>query len=61
MNLIRIFVRRPVLTSMILVLMLVMGIYAYQRLSVEMMPRIDFPVIVHQGRPSARPDGVRPR
>ncbi len=46
MNLIRIFVRRPVLTSMILVLMLVMGIYAYQRLSVEMMPRIEFPVIV---------------
>lgn len=31
---------------MILVLFLVMGLYSYQRLVVEMMPRIDFPVIV---------------
>ncbi len=31
---------------MILILMLVMGIYSFQRLSVEMMPRIDFPVII---------------
>ena len=46
MNIIRIFVRRPVLTTMLLLLLSVMGIYSYQRLAVELMPRIDIPVII---------------
>ena len=46
MKLFRIFIRRPVLTTMILVLLVVMGIYSYRRLVIEMMPNIEFPIIV---------------
>ncbi len=46
MKLLDVFVRRPVLTTMITVVMVVMGIYAYQDLVVELFPKIDFPVIV---------------
>ncbi len=46
MNIIRVFVRRPVLTTMVLLLLTVLGFYSYQRLAVELMPRIDVPVVV---------------
>ncbi len=46
MNIFRFFVRRPVLTTMILVLLVVMGAYSYQRLVIEMMPNIEFPIIL---------------
>ena len=46
MNAFRFFVRRPVLTTMILVLFVVVGIYSYQRLVVELMPNIEFPFII---------------
>ena len=46
MNIFRFFVRRPVLTTMIIVLLLVMGTYSYQRLIIELMPNIEFPVIL---------------
>ncbi len=46
MNLLRIFVRRPVLTTMMLAVFLVLGVRAYQFLIVELFPRIDFPVVV---------------
>ncbi len=46
MSLLRLFVGRPVLTTMLTVVMVVMGIYAYQDLVVELFPKIDFPVIV---------------
>jgi HAE1 family hydrophobic/amphiphilic exporter-1 len=46
MNIFRFFVRRPVLTTMILVLLIVMGFYSYQRLIIEMMPQVEFPFIV---------------
>jgi len=46
MNIFRFFVRRPVLTTMLLVLLVVMGFYSYQRLVIEMMPNIEFPVIM---------------
>lgn len=46
MNIFRFFVRRPVLTTMILVVLVVMGLYSYQRLVVEMMPNIEFPFII---------------
>ena len=46
MNAFRFFVRRPVLTTMIVVLFLVMGIYSFQRLVIELMPNIEFPVVV---------------
>jgi len=46
MNLFRFFVRRPVLTTMILVLLVVMGFYSFNRLIIELMPSIEFPVVV---------------
>lgn len=46
MKLLRVFVRRPVLTTMITLILVVMGMYSYRRLVTEMIPRIDFPVIV---------------
>ncbi|MDD3643306.1 MAG: efflux RND transporter permease subunit, partial [Candidatus Krumholzibacteria bacterium] len=56
MNLFRFFVRRPVLTTMIIVLLVVMGIYSYRRLVVEMMPNVEFPfVVVSTVYPGASP------
>lgn len=46
MNLFRIFIRRPVLTTMILVALLVLGINSYRDMIVEMMPQIDLPFVV---------------
>ncbi len=46
MYLLRAFVRRPVLTTMLVVTMLYLGITGYRSLNLELMPRIDFPVIV---------------
>jgi len=46
MNLLRVFVRRPVLTTMLVVTMLYLGYNGYRALNLELMPRIDFPVIV---------------
>ena len=46
MNLLRTIVGRPVLTTMIVVVMLVMGLYSYSHLNTELIPDINFPVIV---------------
>lgn len=46
MNFLRTIVGRPVLTTMIVVVMLVMGLYSYSHLNTELIPEINFPVIV---------------
>ncbi len=46
MNLLRTMVERPVLTTMIVAVLVVMGAYSYSHLAVELMPSIDFPVVV---------------
>jgi len=46
MNLIRTFIRKPVLTTMILIALLVLGINSYRDMIVEMMPQIDLPFVV---------------
>ena len=46
MTFFRTMVGRPVLTTMLVVVLVVMGFYSYTHLVVELMPRIDFPVIV---------------
>ncbi len=46
MYLLRAFVRRPVMTTMLVVALLYLGITGYRSLNLELMPRIDFPVIV---------------
>jgi HAE1 family hydrophobic/amphiphilic exporter-1 len=45
-NLFHTFIKRPVTTTMIVVVMVVMGIYSYSHLVTELTPRIDFPVVV---------------
>jgi HAE1 family hydrophobic/amphiphilic exporter-1 len=59
MNIIRIFVKRPALTTMIVVGLVVLGIYSYQRMVIEMMPNVEFPfVVVTTVYPGASPGEV---
>jgi len=46
MNLLRTIIQRPVMTTMIVVVMVVMGLYSYSHLVTELIPNINFPVIV---------------
>ncbi len=56
MNLIRIFVRRPALTTMLIVGFVVLGIYSDGRMVTELMPNVEFPfVIVTTVYPGASP------
>ncbi len=59
MNIIRIFVKRPVLTTMIVVGFVVLGLYSYGRMVTELMPSIEFPfIIVTTVYPGASPGEV---
>ncbi|MEB3237979.1 MAG: efflux RND transporter permease subunit [Candidatus Sericytochromatia bacterium] len=40
------FIRRPVLTSMLMLVTLVLGVMGFSRLSVDLFPDVDFPVVV---------------
>jgi len=46
MGLIRTLVDRPVLSTMIVVALVVMGLNGYVKLNLELIPRVDYPVIV---------------
>ncbi|MDA8406814.1 MAG: efflux RND transporter permease subunit [Deltaproteobacteria bacterium] len=57
MNLTELFVRRPVLTTTIMVAMLFFGVVAYRNLPVSALPQVDFPTIsVLATLPGADPD-----
>jgi len=59
MNIIRIFVKRPALTTMITLAFVVLGIYSYGRMVIELMPNVEFPfVIVTTVYPGASPGEV---
>jgi len=59
MFLTRISVNHPVFATMIMVAIMVFGIYSYQRLPIEQMPDIDFPVVaVVVSYPGASPEAV---
>ena len=59
MFLTRISVNHPVFATMIMVAILVFGIYSYQRLPIEQMPDVDFPVVaVVVSYPGASPEAV---
>src|SRR5690606_19003469 len=59
MFLTRISVNHPVFATMIMVAIMVFGIYSYQRLPVEQLPDIDFPVVaVVVSYPGASPEAV---
>jgi HAE1 family hydrophobic/amphiphilic exporter-1 len=59
MFLTRISVNHPVFATMIMVAIMVFGFYSYQRLPIEQMPDIDFPVVaVVVSYPGASPEAV---
>ena len=57
MNLAEIFIRRPIMTSLVMASILVFGIVAYRFLPVSDLPNVDFPTIqVSANLPGANPD-----
>jgi hydrophobic/amphiphilic exporter-1 (mainly G- bacteria), HAE1 family len=51
------FIRRPVLTTLLMAAILIFGIMAYQRLAVSDLPNVDFPTIqVSAALPGASPE-----
>ena len=45
MNALVIFIRRPVLASMVTALLLVLGLFSYRVLGVDLMPKIEIPMV----------------
>jgi hydrophobic/amphiphilic exporter-1 (mainly G- bacteria), HAE1 family len=57
MNLCEIFIRRPVMTSLLMLAILLFGILGYRDLAVSDLPNVDFPTIqVSAGLPGASPE-----
>ena len=57
MNLCELFIRRPVMTTLIMAAILLFGIFAYRALPVSDLPNVDFPtVVVSATLPGADPD-----
>ena len=59
MNLSRIFILRPIATSLLMVALLLSGLLAYRSLPVAALPQIDYPTIqVQTLYPGASPDVI---
>src|ERR1700755_604521 len=57
MNIAALFVRRPVMTALVMIGILIFGIIAYRLLPVNALPNVDFPTIVVTSQlPGASPD-----
>ena len=57
MNIPELFIRRPIMTTLVMMSILVFGIAAYRLLPVSDLPNVDFPTIqVSAGLPGASPD-----
>ena len=46
MNICEIFIRRPVMTTLVMLALVIFGICSYRMLSVSDLPNVDFPTIV---------------
>ena len=56
MNFCELFIRRPVMTSLLMLAILLFGIFGYRYLAVSDLPNVDFPTIqVSAGLPGANP------
>ena len=42
----RVSLKNPVFATMVMLALVVLGLFAYQRLKVDQFPNIDFPVVV---------------
>ena len=57
MNLSALFIRRPIMTTLVMSAILIIGIYGYRRLPVSDLPNVDFPTInVSASLPGASPE-----
>ncbi|MCE3235039.1 MAG: acriflavin resistance protein [Vampirovibrio sp.] len=57
MNLTRIFIDKPVMTTLVMVGILLFGILGYRQLPVSDLPNVDFPtIVVNASLPGANPD-----
>src|SRR5437016_7370027 len=57
MNIAELFIRRPVMTTLIMLAVLIFGIMSYRLLPVSDLPNVDFPTIqVNANLPGASPD-----
>jgi HAE1 family hydrophobic/amphiphilic exporter-1 len=57
MNIAEIFIRRPIMTSLVMLAIFIFGIAAYRELPVSDLPNVDFPTIqVTASLPGANPD-----
>jgi hydrophobic/amphiphilic exporter-1 (mainly G- bacteria), HAE1 family len=57
MNLAETFIRRPVMTSLISVAIVIFGLFAYRLLPVSDLPNVDFPtIVVNASLPGASPE-----
>ena len=57
MNIADIFIRRPIMTSLIMVAIFIFGVVSYRLLPVNDLPNVDFPTIqVNANLPGANPD-----
>ena len=57
MNIAEIFIRRPIMTSLVMLAIFIFGLAAYRLLPVSDLPNVDFPTIqVTASLPGANPD-----
>ena len=57
MNIAELFIRRPVMTTLVMAGILIFGAVAYRQLSVSDLPNVDFPtILVTASLPGATPD-----
>src|SRR5262244_1280983 len=57
MNIAAIFIRRPVMTTLVMIAIIFFGIMAYRQLPVSDLPNVDFPTIqISAGLPGANPE-----
>src|SRR5690242_12340193 len=57
MNIAELFIKRPIMTTLVMLAILVFGIVAYRQLPVSDLPNVDFPTIsVSASLPGANPD-----
>jgi len=57
MNIAEIFIRRPIMTSLIMIAIFIFGVVSYRLLPVNDLPNVDFPTIqVNASLPGANPD-----
>src|SRR5512140_3015070 len=57
MNIAAIFIKRPVMTTLVMIAIVLFGLMAYRRLPVSDLPNVDFPTIsVNASLPGASPE-----